>query len=160
MIKYALQCERGHGFESWFPDSAAYETQRKRGLVDCPSCGSIRIEKQIMAPHVRTRSDERGPDRQQVEAAAQAPAAAPDQSLVMAAEQARQLRAMIRELHARVAASTEDVGAKFAEEARKIHHGEAEERAIRGKASLAEAIELHEEGIGVMPLPMLPDERN
>jgi hypothetical protein len=160
MIKYALQCERGHGFESWFPDSAAYETQRKRGLVDCPSCGSIKIEKQIMAPHVRTRGTDRPAESAPTETTTQPLAAAPDQTFVMVAEQARQLRAMIRELHARVVASTEDVGAKFAEEARKIHSGEAEERAIRGKASLAEAIELHEEGIGVMPLPMLPDERN
>ncbi len=78
----------------------------------------------------------------------------------MASEQAQKLRAMIRELHAHVAANTEDVGARFAEEARKIHAGEADDRAIRGRASLEEAIELHEEGIGVLPLPPLPDERN
>lgn len=157
MIKYALQCEKGHGFESWFPDSAGYDRQRKRGLVDCPLCGSIKIEKQIMAPNLRLSSASE-PDP--VEAPA-APTPAPaDPAFVMASEQASKLRAMIRELHAHVAANTEDVGARFAEEARKIHNGEADDRAIRGRASLEEAIELHEEGIGVLPLPPLPDERN
>jgi hypothetical protein len=154
MIKYALHCERGHGFESWFPDSAGYEKQRKRGLIDCPVCGSTAIDKQIMAPNVRVSADiEIHPPA--------APQTAPaDPAFVMASEQAQKLRAMIRELHAHVAANTEDVGARFAEEARKIHAGEADDRAIRGRASLEEAIELHEEGIGVLPLPPLPDERN
>ncbi len=57
MIKYALQCERAHGFESWFQDSAGYEKQRKRGLIDCPVCGSTKIDKQIMAPNVRLSAD-------------------------------------------------------------------------------------------------------
>lgn len=153
MIKYALRCEREHGFESWFPDSASYEKQRKRGLIDCPVCGSASVDKQIMAPNIRVSAD--------IEVAPPAaPAAAADSAFVMASEQAQKLRAMIRELHAHVAANTEDVGARFAEEARKIHAGEADDRAIRGRASLEEAIELHEEGIGVLPLPPLPDERN
>ncbi len=153
MIKYALRCEREHGFESWFPDSASYEKQRKRGLIDCPVCGSTSVDKQIMAPNIRVSAD--------IEVAPPAaPAAAADPAFVMASEQAQKLRAMIRELHAHVAANTEDVGARFAEEARKIHAGEADDRAIRGRASLEEAIELHEEGIGVLPLPPLPDERN
>jgi hypothetical protein len=155
MIKYALQCEKGHGFESWFPDSGSFDKQRRRGLVDCPVCGSARVEKQIMAPNVRTRGGDI-----EMPSTAPAPIAAPDPNFVMAGEEARKLRAMIRALHAHVAANTEDVGARFAEEARKIHSGESEDRAIRGRASLAEAIELHEDGIGVMPLPPLPDERN
>jgi hypothetical protein len=158
MIKYALRCEREHGFESWFPDSASYEKQRKRGLVDCPVCGSTKVDKQIMAPNIRVSADiDVRPQETPAPAAAAAPA---DPAFVLASEQAKQLRAMIRELHAHVAANTEDVGARFAEEARKIHAGEADDRAIRGRASLAEAIELHEEGIGVLPLPPLPDERN
>ena len=155
MIKYALHCERGHGFESWFPDSAGYEKQRRRGLIDCPVCGSTTVDKQIMAPNIRVSAD--------IEArppATPQPPSAVDPAFVMAGEQARKLRAMIRELHAHVAANTEDVGARFAEEARKIHAGEADDRAIRGRASLEEAIELHEEGIGVLPLPPLPEERN
>jgi len=151
MIKYALACEQGHGFESWFPDSAAFDKQRKRGLVECPRCGSIRIDKQIMAPSIRVKGADARPEQ---------PAPAPDLATIVADEQARGLRAKIRELHAHVVANTEDVGARFAEEARKIHEGEADDRAIRGRASLAEAIELHEDGIGVMPLPSLPEDRN
>ncbi len=106
-----------------------------------------------MAPNIRVSAEIEVP-------VPAAPAAPGDQAFVMASEQAQKLRAMIRELHAHVAANTEDVGARFAEEARKIHAGEADDRAIRGRASLEEAIELHEEGIGVLPLPPLPDERN
>jgi hypothetical protein len=159
MIKYALQCEKGHGFESWFPDSASFDTQRKRGLVDCPACGSRKVEKQIMAPNIAPKG------RNATPAEAIVPAPAPEQPMAVVAEgplgeQARKLRAMMRELHAQVVANTEDVGGKFADEARKIHYGETEERAIRGKASFEEAKDLHEEGIGVLPLPPLPEERN
>jgi hypothetical protein len=157
MIKYALQCEKGHGFESWFPSSGSFETQAKRGLVDCPICGSHRVEKQIMAPSVRLK----GAAAPMVDASAPAEeSAAPDQSVALMGEQAAKLRAMMRELHAHVTANTEDVGPKFADEARKIHYGEVEERAIRGKATAAEAVALHEEGIGFLPLPPLPEERN
>jgi len=155
MIKYALRCERGHGFESWFPDGAAFDKQRKRGLVDCPACGSIQIEKQIMAPNVSLK----GGERSRAEAPPETPVTT-DPTFVAASDQSRKLRAMMRELHAHVVANTEDLGGKFVEEARRIHNGEAEDRAIRGRASLAEARELHEEGIGVLPLPGLPDDRN
>jgi hypothetical protein len=159
MIKYALHCEKGHGFESWFPDSASFDTQRKRGLVDCPACGSRKVEKQIMAPSIGPKG------RNATPAEAIVPAPAPEQPMAVVAEgplgePAMKLRAMMRELHAHVVANTEDVGGQFADEARKIHYGEKEERAIRGKASFEEAKELHEEGIGVLPLPPLPEERN
>jgi hypothetical protein len=155
MIKYALQCDQGHGFESWFPDSTSYDTQAKRGFVTCPVCGSAKVEKQIMAPRVRTSEERRSP-----EGHPPVPEAAPAQDMAMLSEEAQQMRAMIRELHAKVQANTEDVGERFADEARKIHYGDVEEKAIRGKASFEEAKALHEEGIGVLPLPPLPDERN
>ncbi len=129
MIKYALRCEREHGFESWFPDSASYEKQRKRGLIDCPVCGSTKVDKQIMAPNIRVSAEIEVP----VPAAPAAPEIRPSS---WRASRAQKLRAMIREMHAHVAANTEDVGARFAEEARKIHAGEADDRAIRGRASL------------------------
>jgi hypothetical protein len=154
MIKYALQCDKGHSFESWFPSSISFDTQAKRGLVDCPVCGSSRVEKQIMAPSVRSK----GPAAPDIEIAT--PAAEPDQPVALMGEHAQKLRAMMRELHAHVTANTEDVGAKFADEARKIHYGETEERAIRGRATAEEAEALHDEGIGFMPLPTLPEERN
>jgi len=153
MIKYALQCDKGHGFDSWFPSGASYETQRKRGLVDCPICGSIIVDKQIMAPAVSLKSGGTYPDAASL-------AQAPDQAVFTLGEEAARLRAMIREMHDHVAANTEDVGSRFADEARKIHYGETEERAIRGKASFDDAQALHDEGIGFLPLPSLPEERN
>jgi hypothetical protein len=153
MIKYALQCENGHGFDSWFPSSASYETQRRRGLVDCPACGSIKVGKQIMAPSVSLKSGGTDPD-------VGSDSELPNQAVVMLGEEAARLRAMIREMHDHVTANTEDVGSRFADEARKIHYGEVEERAIRGKATFDDAQALHDEGIGFLPLPSLPEERN
>jgi hypothetical protein len=160
MIKYALQCDKGHGFESWFPSSASFETQAKRGLVDCPVCGSSRVEKQIMAPSVRLKGAAAPDGEITAPADVLESPAVPDQSVALMGERALKLRQMMRDLHAHVTANTEDVGAKFADEARKIHYGETEERAIRGRATADEAEALHDEGIGFLPLPTLPDERN
>jgi hypothetical protein len=144
MIKYALGCAEGHKFESWFPDSAAYEKQRKRGLVACPECGSVEVEKAIMAPAVV------GGER--VVAATQGEGLIDDKR--------RHAREMIARLRHEIEANTDDVGAKFPEVARAIHQGDEPERAIRGQASLAEAKALLEEGVGVMPVPALADELN
>jgi hypothetical protein len=160
MIKYALHCDKGHSFESWFPSSASFDTQAKRGLVDCPVCGSSRIEKQIMAPSVRLKGASAAVAEIAVPADVPEAPAAPETPVALMGEHAQKLRAMMRELHAHVTANTEDVGAKFADEARKIHYGETEERAIRGRATADEAEALHDEGIGFLPLPVLPDERN
>ncbi|MGL4241680.1 MAG: DUF1178 family protein [Beijerinckiaceae bacterium] len=156
MIKYALQCDQAHAFESWFPDSASYDRQAKRGFVSCPVCGSIKVEKQIMAPRVRNSDERRALSKKK---APPADAAAP-QPMAMLSEEAQKMRAAIRDLHEKVKANTEDVGERFADEARKIHYGEVEEKAIRGRANLEEAKALVDEGIGVLPLPPLPDERN
>ena len=144
MIKYALGCAGGHNFDSWFPDSEAYEKQRKRGLVACPECGDIRVEKAIMSPAVV------GADR--------AVAAAPAE--VLMDDQRRQARDMMVRLRREIEANTDDVGASFPRVARAIHEGEEPERAIRGKASPEEAKALVEDGIGVMPMPFLADEFN
>lgn len=169
MIKYALVCDEGHGFESWFSDSQGFETQARRGLVACPQCGSTRVGKALMAPSVSTSQ------RKARNAAAQAMAAAPAAPLPVAQapvpqpeenrvalldDRQRAMREAIRELHAKIAETTVDVGAKFTEEARRIHEGEAPARPIRGQASLAQAKELWEEGVPVLPIPTLPDERN
>ena len=142
MIKYALGCSEGHSFESWFPDSAAYEQQRKRGLVACPECGSARVEKAIMAPAVM------GAERM----AGHSPAATLDD--------ARRARHMLARIRREIEANTDDVGAKFPEVARAIHLGDEPRRGIRGRASLGEAKALIEEGVEVMPMPMLEDELN
>jgi hypothetical protein len=150
MIKYALACEQAHEFESWFPSSEAYETQRKRGLVTCPICDSPKVDKQIMAPSV-TRGDK---------APVVAPAPEGQQPVAVLSEKERELRAMIKALREHVTRNAEHVGDRFAEEARKMHYGEADPRSIYGEANPAEARALLEEGIEVMPLPIVPDDRN
>jgi len=148
MIKYALACEQAHEFESWFPSSEAFEAQRKRGFVTCPFCDSAKVEKQIMAPSVaRTDKALTGP----------APEAQP---VAILSEKERELRAALRALREHVMKNAEDVGKGFVEEARKMHHGETEERSIYGEADLAEARALLDEGIDVLPLPVVPDDRN
>lgn len=149
MIKFALGCEQGHEFESWFPDGAAFETQARRGLVRCPHCNSKRIAKAPMAPAVlgSRRSDRPRP------ADGTIPVALLD-------EKQREIRAALVALRRAIDATTDDVGGKFPEIARAIHLGEAPERAIRGRASPAEAEALVEEGIGLLPVPPLPGEHN
>ena len=156
MIKYALVCDKAHEFESWFRDSAAYDVQARRGLVACPMCDSIRVSKAIMAPSVAgTRDFARPAD---VDAPAAAPA--PPAPVALLDERQLRLRQMIREVRAEILATSDDVGRSFPQEARKIHEGEAPPRSIRGEASGAEIQELLEEGIGILPMPSLPEERN
>lgn len=148
MIKYALACEQAHEFESWFPSSEAFESQRKRGFVTCPFCDSVKVEKQIMAPSV-ARTDKASK------------ALAPEvQPVAVLSEKERELRAALKALREHVMKNAEDVGKGFVEEARKMHYGETEERSIYGEADLAEARSLLEEGIDVLPLPIVPDDRN
>jgi len=144
MIRYALGCAEGHTFDSWFPDSEAFERQRKRGLVACPECGDIRVEKAIMAPAVV------GGER--------APVEAPQE--VLMDEGRRHARDVMSRLRREIEANTDDVGPRFPQVARAIHAGDEPERAIRGQASLKEVKSLREEGVGVMPMPMLADELN
>ena len=149
MIKFALACDKGHDFESWFPDGAAYEKQARRGLIACPECGSTRVAKAIMAPAVL------GAGRPEREAS---PAAAVPVALID--QRQRALREAVRSLRREIEANTDDVGAKFPEVARAIHTGEAPERAIRGQASRAEVEALIEDGVGVLPIPFAPDDFN
>ncbi len=144
MIKYALGCAEGHAFDSWFPDSAAYDKQHKRGFVVCPECGSARVDKAIMAPAVV------GGER-----------AVPGVgSELVVDDRRRQTREFFLRMRREIEANTDDVGAKFPQVARAIHLGDEPERAIRGRASLAEAKSLLEDGVSVLPLPMLEDELN
>jgi hypothetical protein len=164
MIRYALRCAKGHAFESWFPNSAAYDKQAKRGLVTCPACGNTKIEKAIMAPKLSgTRKRGAAPA---VAAAPEAPApeapalAAADTPVAMMSPQENELRNKLRELREHLTKNSDYVGKKFPEEARKMHYGEIDHRSIYGEASLKDAKELHDEGIEFHPLPVLPDERN
>lgn len=149
MIRYSLVCDAGHGFESWFPSSESYDTQVERGLVTCPTCNSASVGKALMVPSIARGT--RMPA---------APVAQPDTPTTLIAEPERQLRTMLRALRDHMMANAEHVGARFPEEARKIHYGETEGRAIYGEASPAEARALAEEGIEVAAVPVLPDDRN
>jgi hypothetical protein len=152
MIRYALHCECGHSFESWFRSSSAYESQRKRRLVTCPACESAKVEKAIMAPRIAAKDTTAASEP----VAANSEAASP----LMMTPQAQEIAAKLRELRTHLEQNAENVGRRFPNEARKIHYGDAEERAIYGQATVAETRSLLEEGVEVTPLPLLPDERN
>jgi hypothetical protein len=154
MIKYALVCAKGHGFESWFADSGAYDKQAKRGLVTCPHCGSAKVEKAIMAPRLSgARKRAAAPETGTSPAPEKAPVA------VMSPME-QEFRAKLKELKDHIVKNADNVGEQFPEEARKMHYGESEHRSIYGVASLDDARSLAEEGIDVHPVPTLPDERN
>jgi hypothetical protein len=169
MIRYTLNCEHGHTFESWFQNSAAYDKQAKRALVTCPVCGSAKVEKAIMAPRL-ARAEAAEPAealRMPLPAtpaslpAPQPPLPAPGKTPVaIMSPQERELRKKLKELREHVTKNADYVGPRFPEQARKIHYGEVEHRSIYGEASPDEAKALHEEGIEFHPLPILPDEFN
>jgi len=157
MIRYNLRCERGHAFESWFQSSSAYESQEKRKLVSCPSCGSVKVERAIMAPQiVSKKAAERA---EPAPAAASTEVAAPMSTPLMMAQE-RELRAKLKELRDHVVKNADNVGERFPNEARKMHYGDIEHRPIYGEASPQEASSLIEEGVEVSPLPVLPEDRN
>ena len=156
MIHYNLRCERGHPFESWFQSSQAYESQEKRKLVNCPSCGSTKVERAIMAPQIVSK---KGRDRASSVPAVATEAATPASTPLMMAQE-RELRAKLRELRDHIVKNADNVGERFPNEARKMHYGDIEHRPIYGEASPDEARALIEEGVEVTPLPVLPGDRN
>jgi hypothetical protein len=160
MIRYSLVCERKHDFEIWFKNSADYDKQSKRGLVTCPNCGSVKVEKALMVPSLG-RGTKKGAAAPEPVAPPEAPAPVEAKTPVaMVSPQEKEFRAKLKELRDHLTKNAENVGAKFPEEARKMHYGEKEHRSIFGEASPQEAKELLEEGVELHPLPVLPDERN
>jgi hypothetical protein len=136
MIRYALHCEAGHGFEAWFGTSADYDDQAARGLVECPDCGSRAVSKQIMAPAVAgTRKSSPAPDPVKM------------QGMMMQ---------MAREVRSHVERNFDYVGDAFAREARDIHEGRSEKREIYGEATPAEVRRLKDDGVPCAPLPPAP----
>jgi len=160
MIRYALVCDKGHDFESWFADSAAYDKQAKRGLVTCPQCGSAKVDKAIMAPRLAGARKRTAHIEAPAEAAPAPQKAQEKAPVAMLSPQEQEVRAKLKELREHLTKNADHVGAKFPEEARKMHYGEIEHRSIYGEASPDEAKALAEEGIEFHPLPILPDERN
>jgi len=160
MIRYALHCDRNHDFESWFQSSSAYDSQVKRKLVTCPICGSAKVDKAIMAPRIVGKKG-RGRAAPPPEPAATAvPEAAPSGSTSLMMAQERELRTKLKELRDHIVKNADNVGEKFANEARAMHYGDKEHRPIYGEASPEEAKSLIDEGIEVSPLPTLPEDRN
>ena len=158
MIRYALICDSAHEFESWFASSAGFEEQVRRGFVACPVCNSAKVERAVMAPNV-TRTD-LGPRGLQPAAEASAPAAPAPVPVALMNEKEKAFREMVTALHRHVSENAEHVGKRFADEALKIHHGEAQERAIYGEATPDDARMLREEGVEFLPLPRLPGSGN
>jgi hypothetical protein len=149
VIRYDLHCKAGHGFESWFRSSGDYDVQRKRKLVECPVCGSLEVEKQVMAPRLK-RTDK-------------APRAMPSEEkspVAMMSPQEAEFRQKLRELKDHVTKNAENVGEKFPELARQMHNEQIERRSIYGEASPEEVKSLLDEEVDIHPLPLLPDDRN
>lgn len=198
MIKYQLLCKKGHEFDGWFRNSAAFDEQADKGLVTCPECGSKKVTKALMAPNVSTsRSKAKASSEAMAqgmdtvsgaggagsahaqegahasaggehvggssggghaEAGAEQKRGAPQEEISL--QMPEEMRAQLRNLRKEVLEKTEDVGKGFADEARKIHNDESENRPIRGEATLDEARELNEEGIDFFPIPELPEDKN
>lgn len=147
MIHYALQCDRDHRFESWFQSAEAYERLAGSGMVACTACGSVRVTKTLMAPALR-------PARKAVGANA-APGAVPG-AVPSLREPATPAEAALMAMRRQIEENSDYVGLNFAAEARAIHEGEIEARAIWGEARADEARRLIEDGIPVAPLPFVP----
>ncbi|TCQ74590.1 hypothetical protein EDF68_11511 [Ochrobactrum sp. BH3] len=141
MIRFSLHCDHGHEFEGWFRDNADFDRQAERKLVSCPSCGSLEVQKSLMAPAVSTSRSK-------------------EQVAIAMGEAQKQVLDEMRELSRKVRENADYVGDQFAEEARKIHFGETEARGIYGEASREDVHSLIEDGVDVMPLPVFPEDKN
>ncbi|WP_284424237.1 DUF1178 family protein [Acidovorax sp. SUPP1855] len=149
-----LHCAQGHAFEGWFGSEADFQSQLARDLVQCPLCGSIEIRKGLSAPRLNLGATPNPAAPRAPEDGAGSTAVAHPSPSMPPGDSA--LQAAWLRVARHIVAHTEDVGPRFAQEARRMHHGETEERGIRGQASAQEAAELLEEGIAVLPL-VLPD---
>ena len=136
MIRYTLNCNNGHQFDSWFSDSASFEKLREKGHLECAICSSKKVEKSLMAPVVT-----------------------PEKKETLLSKQSA-LEKEIKALKQKIKATATDVGENFSAEARAMHYGEKEEKPIVGKTTIDEAKELAEEGIPFTPLPWSDDKVN
>lgn len=141
MIQYSLHCSKGHRYDAWFKNAAAFDEQQARGIVTCAVCGDGAIEKAPMAPAVARTDIEKV-------------------SLSSSHPDALKFRELLRAYRQKVISEADYVGDRFADEARKIHFEEVEARGIYGEATRDEVLALAEEGVEFMPLPDLPEEHN
>ncbi|SFC97526.1 DUF1178 family protein [Tropicimonas isoalkanivorans] len=145
MIKYSLICAEKHRFEIWFASAAAYESLKTSKMVTCAICGSVDVEKAIMAPSVRTHGANRKVETEDAGGAAAHPLSEP----------ASDREKALAELRKKIESTSDYVGQDFAREARAIHEGDSPRRSIHGEANASEAKSLIEDGIPVLPLPFL-----
>ena len=141
MIRYDLVCENEHFFESWFKDSKSYQKQLDANEIVCPECDSTNISKSLMAPGIPKKTNRKN-------------------SNVIANSSSRSINDAIRKIRDERKTNSEYVGDQCPEEARKIHYNEAEMRSIYGKASKKEITELVDEGIDIIQIPEIPDDKN
>ena len=141
MIVFQLNCGKGHSFDIWFKDGNTADRQLARGMVECPECGDRKVGKALMAPRVNSTGIGAKGDK------------VPAQNMAVLASN---MRAQLAEVRRQVEENCDYVGDKFAEEARKIHYGEADARGIFGEANEYQHRELAEEGIEVARIPWLP----
>ena len=155
MKVFDLQCSARHSFEGWFGSEADFVDQLARKLVQCPVCGDAQLEKMLSAPRLNLGRTQ-APQTESADAPAPALASStPANEVALASPQTEATQALLR-LAKAMLEQTQDVGNQFAEEARKIHYGESEARAIRGLATPQQTRELLEEGVQVMPF-VLPE---
>jgi len=141
VIHYSLVCDKSHKFDGWFASAAAYDAQKLRGLVTCPICLTVTVDKALMAPSIGRAGSDRV-------------------SVSIGHPQHQQLRDAMQALRNKVTSEADYVGDRFAEEARKIHFKEVDPRGIYGEATREEIAALVDEGVDFMPLPNLPEEHN
>ncbi len=169
MILYDLKCRKDHVFETWFRDSAAYDEQVAAGAIACPTCGSRKIAKALMAPRLgnsgRNRDARRDSGRHAGEPGTRrgprgGPGGVPGGKMATRAvketAESAELMGHLRELRKKVEENCDYVGGEFAEEARKIHYGEQDPRNIYGETSDEQAEELHDEGVTFSRIPWAP----
>jgi hypothetical protein len=156
MIHYQLRCGQAHGFDGWFKDSASFERQAKRGLIECPECGGTDVERALMAPAVAKRE---AVPMQAPPAPPPGPAplpAAASAEKVAAGRLPAQMMAVLQRIRAEVEKTCDYVGPDFADQARAMHRGEAEPKGIYGETTDEQAESLADEGIGVTRIPWVP----
>ena len=162
MIKYQLICHLEHEFEGWFSDSASFTSQVEKQLVDCPLCGSHQVRRALTAPNLNSPKMRKSPEcieqAPQMANAMTARPAADSKEGISQAEAMGHAMTALRQLHKKIQADFTNVGDKFAQEARKMHYGEAEAKPIYGTSTNEEREELAEEGIEFYQLPDAPNE--
>jgi hypothetical protein len=147
MIHYQVQCSEGHGFDGWFASAESFDTQARRGLLQCPVCGDTKVARALMAPAVPKKGRTARP----------APSTEPPRQVAVAPERMPDhVRARLQRMRAEVERHCDYVGGNFAEEARRIHAGESEARGIYGETTPEEAEALAEDGIEVARIPWVP----